>query len=442
MFWQTLSITGLIFSAAAVAYCVWLLAERRALRADRDRVAGDLTQREAAIEGYMDQIEQLQTTLNEKENLLTEQRAKHEGIDDKFKALANDVLKQSNEQFLQLAKKTLDGEQKDATAQLDQRKQAIESLIKPIRESLDKHSKAVADIEKDRKQDQGSLRQHLSSMIDVQRRLGDQTTALTTALKGSATARGRWGEITLRRVVEMAGMSAYCDFDEQVTIWNGEASLRPDMVVNLPSSRSIVIDAKAVGANYFQAMEATDDNQRKQLLSKHAADLKSRVTELSRKSYAQSLTQAPDFVVLFVPGEAFLTAALDVESGLAESAMNSGVVIATPAILISLLRVVEMGWREKKMTENAQRISELGKELHERISVATGHVDKLGANLGRAVKSYNDFVGSFETRIVSSARKFKDLGADSPKELPADPAAQIEIMPREVKQYSSSDTQD
>ncbi len=440
--WQILFITALILLAAAAAGCVWLLAERRALRAERDRVTDELRQRESAIEGYMDQIDQLQGSVNEKENKLTEQRAKHEGLDDKFKALAGDVLKQSNEQFLQLAKKTFDGEQKDAAAQLEQRKQAIESLIKPIRESLDKHSKAVTDIEKDRKQDQGSLRQQLASMIDVQRRLGDQTTALTTALKGSATARGRWGEITLRRIVEMAGMSAYCDFDEQVTIWNGDDKLRPDMVVNLPSSRSIVIDAKAVGENYFQAMETDDPDQRKQFLARHASDLKSRVNDLSRKSYAQSLTQAPDFVVLFVPGEAFLTAALDAESSLAESAMANGVVIATPAILISLLRVVEMGWRETRMAENARKISDLGKELHERISVATGHVDKLGANLGRAVKSYNDFVGSFETRIVTSARKFKDLGADSPKELPADPAPQIEIIPREVKQNSSSVIQD
>ncbi len=436
-----------LFTIAAVACVLLLLAavrlwtQRQALRADRDRLASDLTQREAAIEGYLDEVQRLRDAVNEKENQLTEHRAKHEGIDDKFKALANDVLKQSNEQFLQLAKKTFDGEQKDAAAQLEQRKQAIESLIKPIRESLDKHSKAVTDIEKDRKQDQGSLRQHLTSMIDVQRRLGDQTTALTTALKGSATARGRWGEITLRRVVEMAGMSAYCDFDEQVTIWNGEASLRPDMVVNLPSSRSIVIDAKAVGANYFQAMESTDPDQRKQLLIKHAADLRSRVTELSRKSYAQSLTQAPDFVVLFVPGEAFLTAALDAEPGLAESAMANPncVVIATPAILISLLRVVEMGWRETRMAENARKISDLGKELHKRVADATVHIDKLGSNLGRAVKAYNDFVGSFETRIVSSARKFKDLGADSPKELPADPAPQIEIIPREVKQSASTD---
>jgi len=438
--WPTVSIIALALLAAAAGVCVWLFADRRALCAEKDRVAGDLAQRESAIEGYLDEVECLRNSVNEKENQLTEQRAKLEGVDDKFKALANDVLQKSSEQFLQLAKKTFDGEQKDAAAQLEQRKQAIESLIKPIRESLDKHSKAVTDIEKDRKQDQGSLRQHLSSMIEVQRRLGDQTTALTTALKGSATARGRWGEITLRRVVEMAGMSAYCDFDEQVTIWNGDDKLRPDMVVNLPSSRSIVIDAKAVGENYFQAMETDDPTQRKQLLVKHAGDLRSRVTELSRKSYAQSLSQAPDFVVLFVPGEAFLTAALDAESGLAESAMANGVVIATPAILISLLRVVEMGWRETRMAENARKISDLGKELHERISVATGHIDKLGLNLGRAVKSYNDFVGSFETRIVSSARKFKDLGADSAKELPADPAPQIEIVPREIKQSASTDS--
>lgn len=420
----TIAAAGCVFLLCAA---VWLWTQRQALRQQRDRTADDLTHANSQV----DSLRQAYADLDKQH---AEQRAKHEGLDDKFKALANDVLKQSSEQFLQLAKKTFDGEQKDAAAQLEQRKQAIESLIKPIRESLDKHSKAVADIEKDRKQDQGSLRQHLASMIDVQRRLGDQTTALTTALKGSATARGRWGEITLRRVVEMAGMSAYCDFDEQVTIWNGEASLRPDMVVNLPSSRSIVIDAKAVGENYFQAMETDDPALRKQLLIKHASDLRSRVNELSRKSYAQSLSQAPDFVVLFVPGEAFLTAALDAESGLAESAMANGVVIATPAILISLLRVVEMGWRETRMAENARKISDLGKELHKRIAVATGHIDKLGSNLGRAVKAYNDFVGSFESRIVSSARKFKDLGADSPKELPADPAPQIEIIPREVKQ--------
>ncbi len=432
MLWPVLFTVAAVLCVLLLCASVWLWTQRQTLTQQRDRIKGDLNHAN-------EQAESLRQAYADLDKQHAEQRAKHEGLDDKFKALAGDVLKQSNEQFLQLAKKTLDGEQKDAAAQLKQREQAIEALIKPIRESLDKHSKAVADIEKDRKQDQGSLKQQLASMIDVQRRLGDQTTALTTALKGSATARGQWGEITLRRIVEMAGMSAYCDFDEQVSIWNGEASQRPDMVVNLPSSRSIVIDAKAVGANYFQAMETDDDTQRRHLLHKHAGDLKSRVTELSRKSYAQSLTQAPDFVVLFVPGEAFLTAALDVETGLAESAMNAGVVIATPAILISLLRVVEMGWRETRMAENARKISDLGKELHERIAVATGHVDKLGNNLGRAVKAYNDFVGSFETRIVSSARKFKDLGADSPKELPADPAPQIEVLPRGVKQVTSSE---
>ena len=428
--WPILFTMAAVLCVFLLCAAVWLWTQRQSLLQQRMRIRDDL-------KFANDKAESLQQAYNDIDKQLTEHRAKHEGLDDKFKALANDVLKQSNEQFLQLAKKTLDGEQQDAAAQLEQRKQAIEALIKPIREALDKHAKAVADIEKDRKQDQGSLRQHLASMIDVQRKLGDQTTALTTALKGSATARGRWGEITLRRIVEMAGMSAYCDFDEQVTIWTGEDRLRPDMVVRLPSSRSIVIDAKAVGENYFQAMETTDDQQRKLFLNKHAADLRSRVTELSRKSYTQSLAEAPDFVVLFVPGESFLTAALDAESSLAESAMNAGVVIATPAILISLLRVVEMGWRETRMAENARKISDLGKELHERIAVATVHVDKLGQNLSRAVKSYNDFVGSFETRIVTSARKFKDLGSDSAKDLPADPVPQIEIVPREVKQVTS-----
>jgi DNA recombination protein RmuC len=437
--WPTLFIIALILLAAAVAYCVWLFAERRALRAERDRVTGELAQRESAIEGYMDQIEQAQTTLNEKQNELTKASAQLEGIDDKFKALANDVLKQSNEQFLQLAKKTFDGEQKDAAAQLEQRKQAIESLIKPIRESLDKHSKAVTDIEKDRKQDQGSLKQQVASMLLSQKQLEHETKWLANSLRQSGSVRGKWGEMSLKRIAEMAGMVEHCDFDAQVKIWTGEKNQQPDMVVNLPSNRLIVVDAKAPMSGYLDAINTDNDQDRKQYLKQHSTNVEERVAELARKDYTQCLSYAADFVVLFIPGDSFLAPAVQSKPGMIESALARGVVIATPTTLISLLRVIEMGWREKKMAESAQEISKLGQDLHERIVTLVERLAQHHKSLKGAIDSYNKLVGSFEKNLIPGARKFKDLGAGSSKVLPADPAAQIEITPREVKQITSSE---
>jgi DNA recombination protein RmuC len=434
MLWPALAIVSLILLAAAAGGCVWLLAERRALRADRDRVGNDLAQREAAIEGYLDQVEQLQTTLNEKQNLLTEQRAKLEGLDDKFKALANDVLKQSSEQFLQLAKKTFDGEQKDAAAQLEQRKQAIESLIKPIRESLDKHAKAVTDIEKTREGAYHGLRQQLVSMIEDQKTLRCETANLVTALR-RPDVRGRWGEVQLKRVAELAGMVENCDFTDQGVLADG---LRPDMRVCLPGGREIVVDAKTPIDAFLASVEAKTDADRDRELDRHVRHITDKIADLSSKRY-QDQVRSADFVVLFIPGESFLYAAASRRADLIEYAMTKGVVIATPTTLVALLKAVALGWREEKIAENARKISDLGKELHERIAVALGHAERLGRSLEASVKSYNQFVGSFETRIVSSARKFKELGADSSKELPADPTPQIEIVPREVKQTASAD---
>lgn len=402
--WETLfAIAAVLFVVALIAG-IALFVSRKVIAAERDQLQRQLD----------DKIAELQSVKRERADLVTQLR-------DAFKSVGVDVLKQFKDDF-----------QKDASTQLDQRKAAIETMLKPIREALEKHAKAVTEVEKERKQDQGSLRQELASMLEVQRRLGDQTTALTTALKGSATARGRWGEITLRRVVEIAGMSAYCDFDEQVTIWTGDDRLRPDMVVNMPSNRSIVIDAKAVGENYLQAMETDDPERRKQLLVKHTADLKSRVAELSRKSYSQSLTHAPDFVLLFVPGEAFLAAALDTESNLADSAMASGVVIVTPAILYSLLRVVEMGWRETRLAENAERIRDFGVELHERIATVLEKIADHGKHLDTAVSSFNSLAGSTNTRLVPAIKKFAELGAKSGKDVTE--IKPIETRPREVRQ--------
>lgn len=429
MLWQVLSITALLAAAAAVAYCVWLLAERRALRADRDRVANDLNQREKAIEGYLDQVEQLQATLNEKQNQLTEQRAKLEGLGDNFKSLAADVLKQSSEQFLQLAKENFDGKQKDAAAQLEQRKQAIESLIKPIRESLDKHAKAVTDIEKNREGAYHGLRQQLVSMIEDQKSLRGETANLVKALR-KPDVRGRWGEVQLKRVAELAGMVENCDFTEQGTLDDG---LRPDMRVTLPGGREIVVDAKTPIDAFLAAIEATTDADRDRELDRHVRHITDKITELSSKRY-QDQVRSADFVVLFIPGESFLYAAAGRRADLIEYAMTKGVVIATPTTLVALLKAVALGWREKKLEDHARKISEEGKELHKRIADALGHVERLGRSLESSVKSYNDFVGSFESRVVVSARRLKDLGAESAKAISDDPTPQIEIIPREVKQ--------
>jgi DNA recombination protein RmuC len=432
MLWQTLALAFLLAAAAAVAYCVWLLAERRALRTDRDRIVSDLAQRETAIEGYLDQVEQLQATLNEKQNQLTEQRAKLEGLDDKFKSLAADVLKQSSEQFLQLAKENFDGKQKDAAAQLEQRKQAIEALIKPIRESLDKHAKAVTDIEKTREGAYQGLRQQLVSMIEDQKTLRGETANLVKALR-RPDVRGRWGEVQLKRVAELAGMVENCDFTEQGTLTDG---LRPDMRVTLPGGREIVVDAKTPIDAFLAANEATTDADRDRELDRHVRHITDKIADLSSKRY-QDQVRSADFVVLFIPGESFLYAAASRRQDLIEYAMTKGVVIATPTTLVALLKAVALGWREEKIAENARKISDLGKELHERIAVSLAHVERLGRSLESSVKSYNQFVGSFETRVVTSARKFKELGADSSKELPADPTPQIEIVPREIKQTIS-----
>lgn len=443
--WPIAFIVAAAGLAVAGGVCVWLVADRRSVRAERDRLAQTVSEREQAIEGYIDKIEQLQAERGQLSNQLERVQAEkaaaeraHEQAQkqarETFQNLASNALQSAHKQFLELANQRLTSEQKQAAAALDQRKQAIEAMLKPITDTLDRHAKAVGEIEKHREGAYHGLKQQLGSLLEAQQALSKQTHTLANALRGSSAARGRWGELTLKRIAEMAGMIAHCDFGEQVTIWRGEASQRPDMVVKLPSERQIVIDAKSVGQNYYAAMEADSDEARSKHLASHARDIESRVRELASKAYWEQLERSPDFVVLFIPGESFLHPAVELQPDLLQSAMQRGVVIATPTILISLLRVVELGWREEKIAENAQRVRELGMELHERIATITGHAATLGGHIEKAVKSYNAFVGSLESRVLVSARKFKELGADSPKELPAEgELGEVTAAPREVK---------
>ena len=428
---------ALVLLAVAAMACIWLATERRALQQNCER----LQQKGLELESRNEALQEAQRTLEkDKAVALETQQGIHKMFEqaqsqlrEAFGALAGDALKKSSEQFLQLAQKTFEGEQKEATAQLERQKLAIKGLVDPIREKLDKYNQTVREIEKARQQSYGSLRQQLGMMVEDQRRLRDETGNLVKALR-RPEVRGRWGEMQLKRVAELAGMIEHCDFSEQVHIKTDDGALKPDMLVHLPADRQIVVDAKTPIDAFISAVECDSESLRQKHFHQHLEHIETKVRALAGKGYQSQFERSPDFVVLFIPGESFLQPAVNEKPDLLESAIQKGVLIATPTTLIALLRAVAIGWREQRVAENARRISELGQELHERVATATGHIDKLGQSLERAVGSFNEFVGSFENRVVVSARKFKELGADSAKELPDEgQIKQIDLIPRTVK---------
>jgi DNA recombination protein RmuC len=390
-----------------------------------------------------DQASELKTQLELAKQELTQKTQAFEEAQkqarDTFASLANDTLNKTSEQFLQLAKKSLESENKDATAALEQRKQAIESMLKPIREQLEQHAKAVTEMEKNREGAYQGLRQQITNLLESQQHLSQTATQLSTALKGSSASRGRWGELALRRIVELAGMVNYCDFDEQVSIWKGNDQQRPDMVVHLPSDRNIVIDSKAVGESYLKAMEIDDEQQRTELIKQHANQIESRVRDLSRKDYTSGFTNAPDFVVLFIPGDSFLPPAMQAKPTLVEDALSKGVVIATPSTLVSLLKVVAMGWRESQLAENAQKVTEQATVLHERVATVIGHMEKLGKSLDTAVGHYKKMTSSFESRVLVSTKRLEEMGIKSSKQLP-ESLPELEATPRELRSMDNPDS--
>jgi DNA recombination protein RmuC len=426
---------------ALAGLSLWLYAGRAPLRAERDRLAGELADSRKRADRLDQENRDLHSQVTTARATAQQMREQHEDAQKQaqatFTALASDTLAKVNAQyrgeFLALARKTFEGEQKDAAAQLEQRKQAIDNLLKPVSQALEKYNLAVQQIENARQQAYGSLKQHLEGLRGDQDRLRAETGNLVKALR-QPQVRGRWGEVQLKRVVELAGMIGRCDFDEQVTVKAIDNVQRPDLIVHLPGGGVVVVDAKTPIAAYIEAIECQEDEPRLQCLQRHVSHIEQKVRDLSAKRYQDQFERSPDFVVLFIPGESFLQAAALVRSDLIEWAMNQSVVIATPTTLIALLKAVASGWREEKIAENAQRVSELGRELHERLATATEHVDKLGRALESAVKAYNGFVGSYESRVLSSARKLKEMGADSMKELPAEGALhQVELQPREIK---------
>ncbi len=394
---------------------------------------GDLKIERAALE---ERLTQERRQASEKLALLDEAQ---KTLANAFKALSSEALKSNNQSFLDLARETLGKFQQGARDDLGARQKAIEQLTQPIHERLEKFDGKLDDLERTRIGAYRALDQQLKSLVDTHLpQLHRETENLVKALRQPAT-RGRWGEIQLRRVVEMAGMLEHCDFDQQVSQTTETGLLRPDLIVRLPGGRHIVVDAKTPIEGYLEAIEAKDDAARNLALVRHARQLRNHIVQLGRKDYFAQFDPTPEFVVLFVPGEAFFSAALAEQPDLIEYGTGQGVIPASPTTLIALLKAVAYGWRQEALAKNAQEIADLGRELYERIAKLAEHWSTVGRRLDQTVAAYNQSVGTLERRVLVSARRFHELKAARGEEIPeiAQVEQNIRALPEKLEEPES-----
>lgn len=374
------------------------------------RRSRELDIRAALLEAELKSQEQI-----ERERAVAQEHAL-EKIRLSFDALAGASLRSNSEVFLKLAREHLGQHQQAAASSLLEREKAIESLLQPIREALSKTERQIGSIEKERAESFGALKASLEAVTLGQQALQKETRTLVNSLR-RPEVRGRWGELTLKRLVELAGMTEHCDFTEQLHVRGEEGGLRPDMVIHMPDNRDLVVDVKTPLDAYLEAIEASTDEIRDAALRRHAQAIGERVRQLGAKSYWAQFERSPDFVILFIPGDQFLTAALAESPSLLEDAIRQDVIIATPTSFVALMKAVAYGWRQTALAENAELIRSLAEDLYRRLGVFAGHLNKLSRNLGNSVDAFNSAVGSLERQVLPGARKFTELGVRPDKPL-------------------------
>ena len=377
------------------------------------------------------ELEKIESNLKNQEALQEERETAFElanaRLKEAFAEISNRSLRDNSDTFLKLAEQNLGTHQEKAKRELSEREKAVEELVKPIRDALDASRRQISELEKSRSEAYGSIRSQLETMQLDQKSLTQETQNLVKALR-RPEVRGQWGEITLRRLVELAGMVEHCDFVEQVHVVGDDKAIRPDMIVNMPDKRQLVVDVKTPLDAYLAAAEAPDDAQRKLGLERHAKNVRAHIRMLSSKAYWKQFEESPEFVILFIPGDQFLSAALAEEPDLIEYALSQQIILATPTSFVALLKAVAYGWRQLALADNAKEIRILAEDLYGRLGTFVKHMNRVGRQLASSVENYNKAVGSLERNVLPGARKFTELGVHSGKDI--EKLESLEPVPR------------